>query len=170
MPVTTMTPAQEALALTTVLDILAIMTPPILTVPAATETEHELSVPETILPVQSATNESQLGASYLNNHIHQIVQNSSISMCSSDSYAHKNLICLLDEKLNDEIYNTFKETFSNTNLDSVSELSPKVQSYNNEIANFILEINRKYSITPDYTVLEISEVAHLAETFQVLAR
>ena len=30
--------------------------------------EQELSVPETILPVHPATNESQLGASYLNNH------------------------------------------------------------------------------------------------------
>ena len=60
--------------------------------------------------------------------------------------------------------------FSNTNIDTVSELSPKIQSYNNEIAKFIQEINRKYGITLDYTVLEISEVPHWAETFQVLAR
>ena len=66
MSVTTVTPAQEALAVTTVLDTPAIMMPPTLTAPATTETEHELSVPETILPVQPATNESQVGASYLN--------------------------------------------------------------------------------------------------------
>ena len=30
------------------------------------------------------------------------------------------------------IYSTFKETISNTNLDSVSELSPKVHLYNKE--------------------------------------
>ena len=41
--------------------------------------------------------------------------------------------------------------FSHTNLDSVSEVSPKVQIYNNEIA----KSNRKYSITLDYTALEI---------------
>ena len=63
-----------------------------------------------------------------------------------------------------------KETFSNTNLDSVGEISPKVQICNNEIAKFIQEIKRKHSITLDYTVLEISDVPHWAETFHVLAR
>ena len=66
--------------------------------------------------------------------------------------------------------NTFKETFSNTNLDSKSALSPKVSSYNNEIAEFIQDINRTYGIKLKYTVLEISEVPHWAETFQMLAR
>ena len=47
-------------------------------------------------------------------------------MCSLDSYAQENLKSLLNEKLNDTIYSTFKETFSNTNLHSVSELPPKV--------------------------------------------
>ena len=60
MPVTTMVPAQEALAITTFPDIPAIMMPPALTAPAATnlatitETEHELSV----LLVKPTTNES----------------------------------------------------------------------------------------------------------------
>ena len=73
MPVTIMTPAQEALATTTVLN-----TP--------TMIEQELSVPETVLPVHLATNEGQLGASYLNNCIHQVIPNTNVSMCSSDSY------------------------------------------------------------------------------------
>ena len=106
--------------------------------------------------MQPTTNESQLGASYLNNCIHQVVQNTSISMCSSNSYAHENLT-------NDKIYTTFKEIFSNINLDSVSELSPKFQSYNKEIAKFIQVMNRKYGIKLDYTVLEISKVPHWAE-------
>ena len=63
-----------------------------------------------------------------------------------------------------------KETLSNTNLDSVGELSPEVPSYNIEIATFIQEVNIKYGILLDYTVLEISEVPHWAETFQVLVR
>ena len=163
MPVTSTTPAQEALAATTVLDTQEI-------VPAAAETEHELSLPETILPIHPSTNENQLGASYLNNHIHQVVPNTNASLCSSDSDAHKDLISLLDEKLNHKLYSTFKEMFNNTNLDSVSELSSEVQSYNIEIAKFIQEINRKNGIILNYTVLEISEVPHCAETFQVLAR
>ena len=46
MPVTIMSQAQEALAATTVLDTPAVV-------------EQELSVPETVLPVHPATNESQ---------------------------------------------------------------------------------------------------------------
>ena len=46
-------------------------------------------------------------------------------MCSSDSYVQENLKSLLNEKLNDKVYSTYKEMF-NTYLDNVSELSPKV--------------------------------------------
>ena len=74
-PVTITTLTQEALDATTVLHTPAMAT-------AATETEHELSVPETILSVHPSTNESQLGASNLNNHVHQVVQNTNVSMCS----------------------------------------------------------------------------------------
>ena len=111
--------------------------------------EQELSVPDTVLPVTTINNESQQNASYLNNWVHQVIPNNNVSVCSSDS---------------------FKETFSNTNLDSVSKLSPKVHAYNNEIAKFVQEVNIKYGILLDYTALEISEVLHSAETFQVLAR
>ena len=122
--VTIMTLAQEALAATTVLDMPAMA-------------GKELSGPETILPVHSANNESQSGASYLNNCIHQVIPNTNVSMCSLDSYAQENLKSLLNEKINDKIYSTFKEIFSNTNLESVSELLTEVQSYNVEIAKFI---------------------------------
>ena len=69
MAVTITTPAQEDLAATTVLD-----TP--------TMVEQELAVPETVLPVHPATNESNLGTFYLNNCIDQVVQNTNVSMCS----------------------------------------------------------------------------------------
>ena len=85
-PVTITTQAQEALAATTVLDTPAMV-------------EQELSVPETILPVHLAPNESQLGASYLNNCIHQVVPHTNVSLCSSDSYAQENLKTLVNEKL-----------------------------------------------------------------------
>ena len=117
MSVTIMTSAQEALAATTLLDTLEIV-------------EQELSVPETILPVHPATNESQLGTSYLNNGVHHIIQNTDVSVCSSDLYAQEILKSLLNEKINDKIYSTFKEMLSNTNLHSVCELSPKDHYYN----------------------------------------
>ena len=63
-----------------------------------------------------------------------------------------------------------KFTFSNSYLDSVSKLSPKICMYNQEIAKFMLEVNIKYGILLDYTVLEISEVLLWAETYQVLAK
>ena len=55
MPVTITSPVYEAL--TAVLDTPAMV-------------EQELSVPETVLPVQPATTESWLGVSYLNNIVH----------------------------------------------------------------------------------------------------
>ena len=61
--------------------------------------EQQLSVPEPVLPVQPTTNESQLGASYLNNCIHQVISNTNVSVCSSDLYTQENLKSLLNEKL-----------------------------------------------------------------------
>ena len=49
-------------------------------------------------------------------------------------------------------------------------LKSSLQSHNIEIAKFIQEVNIKYGILLDYTVLEISEAPHWVETFQVLAR
>ena len=122
-----MTPAQEALATTTVLN-------------TTTMVEQALPVSETILPVTTAINESQLGASYLNNHVHQVIPNTNLSVCSSDSYAQENLKTLLNEKLSNKIYSTFKETIRNANVDSVSQLSPKVHFYNKEITKFAQEV------------------------------
>ena len=113
MPVTIKTPAHDALVATTVLDTPAMV-------------EQQLLVPETILPVHPATDESQLGVSYLNNCVFQVIQNTNVSMSSTDSYTQEYLKSLPNEKLNDKIYSTFKEMFSNTNLDSVGESLPKV--------------------------------------------
>ena len=77
---------------------------------------------------------------------------------------------VLNERLNNNIYITFKETFSNSNFDSISEVASKVYSYHNEIAKSMQEINLKYGISLNYTMLEVSEALHWAETFQVLVR
>ena len=69
MPVTIKSPGQEALA----------------AVPdTRTMVEQGLSVPETALLVTLANNESQLGASYLNNHICQVIPDNNVSLCSSE--------------------------------------------------------------------------------------
>ena len=88
--------------------------------PAPVETELQPpAVPETVLPMQSPTAESHLGASYINNQSQQVTQeNSNISVCSTDSEVQENLKSLLHERLNNKVYTTFKELFSNTNIDS----------------------------------------------------
>ena len=109
MPVTNTNPGQETLTTA-------------LTAPAGEE--WELSVPETALPVTTASNESQLVASYINNYAHQTTPGNNISMCSLDSFAQENLKSVLTERLNDKIYNTFKESFSSITLDSISKTLP----------------------------------------------
>ena len=47
---------------------------------------------------------------------------------------------------------------------------PKVCAFYQEIIKFVQEVNVKYGISLDYTVLEVSEVPHWAETFQVLVK
>ena len=79
-------------------------------------------------------------------------------MCSSDLFAVENLKPLLNENLNAKIYTTFKTTFSNINLDSVSKITHNVCKYNNEIDRFIQNINVKYDILLEFTVLEIPDV------------
>ena len=61
----------------------------------------------------------QLEGSYINNL--QIHDSSNISMCSSDSDAEENLNSHFNDRLSDQIYNTFRELFSNVNIDSVLE-------------------------------------------------
>ena len=74
MPVTTTNPGQDIL--TTAINDPAMA-------------GQEMSVPETVLPVVTTNNESQLGGSYLNSHVNQVIPNNNISMCSSDSLHRK---------------------------------------------------------------------------------
>ena len=105
--------------------------------PAPVETELKPPVLETVLPMQSPITESQLGASYINNQSQQVTRdNSNISVYSSDSKAQGNIKRHFNERLNDKIYTTFKELFSNTNIDSVCKILPKISMYNNKIARF----------------------------------
>ena len=69
--------------------------------------DQEVSVPETTQPTSTANTESQLGGLYLNSNIN--IPNSSISVCSN-LFVRENLKMLLNKKLNDKIYTTFKAT------------------------------------------------------------
>ena len=68
-----------------------------------------------------------------------------------DPDSQENLKSLFNKRLNDKIYTTFKELFSNTNIDSVHKRLPKIKVYNNEIARFMEDINVKYEISLNYT-------------------
>ena len=94
-PETIVTQAQEVLAKTKELG-----TP--------TRVDQEVSVPETAQPATTTNNKNQLGASYLISYIQQVITNSNISVCSSDSFVQENLKTLLNKKLNDKIYTIFK--------------------------------------------------------------
>ena len=155
MPVTNANTAQKVSAM--VLD-------------AQTVKEWEMSVPETTLPATTASSESQLGASYINNCTHHTSPSNTISVCSSDSFAQENLTSVLTERLNNKIYTTFKQNFNNINLGSINKALPIVCTYDQEIAKFIQEINIKYGISLDHTVLEVSKVPHGAKTFQVFVK
>ena len=89
-------------------------------------------------------------------------------MYSSDLDAQENLKSHFNDSLSNKIYTTFKELFSNVNIDSVHEILPKLNEYNREIAKFVEDVNTKYGIALNYTQLEISEIKHWAETFQAV--
>ena len=80
---------------------------------------------------------------------------------------YKKISSLFNERLNNKTYTIFKELLSNTNTESVHEILPKISIYNNKIARFVEDINVKYGILLNYTWLEISEIHHWAETFQI---
>ena len=51
-----------------------------------------------------------------------------------------------NECLSDKIYNTFKDLFSNVNLDSIQETYAKISLYNKIIMHVVGETNLKYSL------------------------
>ena len=136
-----------------------------------TPVETELQPPavlETALPMQLPTPESQLGASYINYQNQQVAHNNSnISVSSSGSEAQETHKSLLNERLNDKVYTTLWELFSDTNIDIVHEILPIFSIYNNEIARFVEDINIKCEMSLKYTQLEVSEIHYWVETFQI---
>ena len=82
------------------------------------------------------------------------------------SVAYEYLKNYFNERLNDKVYDTFKELFVNSNTDSIKEALPKVSVYNNIIAKYVEEINLKYGIELCFTQLEATDISHWPETSQ----
>ena len=120
-----------------------------LQVPIKAIPDPTMPAPVTVIPMQLPMAESQLGGSYINNL--QVHNSSNISMCSSDSEIQENLKSHFNNRLSDRIYTTFRELFSNVNIDSVQEKMPKINEYNREKARYVEDINTKYGITLNYT-------------------
>ena len=59
---------------------------------------------------------------------------------------HEHLTNHFNECVNDKVYNTFKDLFSNINIDSIQEIYQEISIYNNNIAQFVGETNLKYRL------------------------
>ena len=147
-------------------------TPVTITPTAQADTDLVEPAPEPVMPepiaevpMQQAHVDSKLGGSYITNMQTQNEGNASI--CSLDSVAHKYLKNHFNERLNDKVYETFKELFGNINTDSTREALPKVSVYNNIIAKYVEEINLKYGTELSFTQIEAREVSTWVETFQI---
>ena len=66
------------------------------------------------------------------------------------------------------MYNTFKDLFSNTNLDNTQEVYPKIRMYKKITVQFVEETNTKYVSDLKFTKLEAPDVGLWVKLFQVL--
>ena len=80
---------------------------------------------------------------------------------------HKHLTNHFNKCLNNKVYNTFKDLFSNINLDSTQETYPKIRICNKIIEQFVKETNLKYGLDLMFTKLEALEEGLWVKTFQV---
>ena len=123
-------------------------------VPVETIPELLIPMPITEAPMQLPIGNSQFQGSYITDiQVHH--DGSNMSVCSSDSEGHENLKNHFNERLNDKVYSTFKELFSNVNVDSIKDVLPKISVYNDMIARYVEDINLKYGTVLSYTHLEI---------------
>ena len=115
-------------------------------------------------PMKDPSISNQLGESYV-----AFIQQSRkhIPLHCTDVEAQEHLTNYLNEQLNAKIFNTFKDLFSNVNLDSIQEIYPKISIYSKIIAQYVEETNIKYGINLEVTKLEAPEVGLWEKAFQV---
>ena len=112
---------------------------------------------------QSGTG-NQIGGSYVAD-----IQWSSkhVSLHCTDVEEHKHLKNHFNEQLNINRFNTFKDLFSDVNVDSIQETYSKFSIYNKIIIQYVEETNIKHGLNLKFTKLEAPEVGLWAKTFQV---
>ena len=76
---------------------------------------------------------SKLGGSYITTM--QAQNDGNFSVCSLHLVPHIYLKNHFNERLNDKVYDTFKEIFGNINVDGIKEALPKFSVYNDTILN-----------------------------------
>ena len=94
-------------------------------------------------PVDEPSTDNQLGESYVVDVQHN---GKHIPFHCTDAEECKHLTNHFIECLSDKIYNTFKDLFSNVNLNSSQETYPKISIYNKIIMQYVEETNLKYGL------------------------
>ena len=122
-----------------------------------TKAELVARLPEPVFlneePVAEPSN--QLGESYVADLQHN---DKHVPFHCTDVDECKHLTNHFNECLSDKVYNTFKDLFTNINLDSIQETYPKSNVYNKIIMQFVEETHLKYSLDIKFTKLEAPEV------------
>ena len=90
--------------------------------------------------VEESSNNNQLGESYVAGVQHS---SSKAPFHCTDEMTCEYLKNHFNESLNDKIWNTFKDLFSNINIDSIQETYPKISIYNIIIMQYVEESNLK---------------------------
>ena len=90
-----------------------------------------------------------------------------ISLLCTDAEEHEHLINPFNEQVNVQILDTFKDLFSNININSIQETYPNISVYNKIIVQYMEETNIKYGVNFKFTKLEAPELGIWAKTFQV---
>ena len=87
-------------------------------------------------PAEQPSTNHQLGESYILDIQHN---GKHVSFHCTDADECEHLTNHFNECLSDKVYNTFKDLFSNVNLDSIQETYPKINIYNKIIAQHVEE-------------------------------
>ena len=115
-------------------------------------------------PLEEPSPNNMLRESY----VAEVQQNGKhIPLPCTDGEEHEHLTNHFNEQLNMKILDTFKDLFSNVNINSIQTKYPKVSVYNKIITQYMKETNIKYGLNLKFTKLEAPEVGLWAKTFQV---
>ena len=115
-------------------------------------------------PLEEPSPNKELGESY----VAEFQQNGEhIPLLCTDVEEHEHLTNHLNKQLNAKILDTFKDLFSNVNVNRIQEIYPKISVYIKIIMQYVEETVINYSLNLKFTQLEAPEVGLWAKTFQV---